>query len=482
MILCVDEAHKMKWIHRDIKPDNFLISASGHLKISDFGLAFDGHWSHSQAYYSNHRNYLLDKLGIKIVGDEQDASEEAGEAGPASHISRPPTRTPPCAKKDAEETAKREGLLNWRNRTERRKLARSVVGTSQYMAPEVILGQPYDGRCDLWSIGIILYECLYGRTPFYSENRQVTKESIVSHRSTLFFPRNERWSRPSTDSRVLLPPPSDLALDLMQSILTDKDARLSSRQYRQSDSARLARRPSNPVSAQGKHVYPNGSQEIKSHDFFRGMPWAEMHARPPPFVPRVREKQSITKYFEDEKDIVSEESSPYSSSTSDRVDETGTRGDTAAERLQQEKIDVGLQACSHAEFQRIREHFGASYGTWKSERMAFLLRQRREKEGGGAHDDDDDDDDVEVSSKPRKEKKRPRDKVLRDAAVGKKVMEIRKRKAFFGYTYRRPKPLVLEAIACKSASTAAGGRRRAAVRPTILPVDGAADCAVDALV
>ena len=69
MILCVDEAHKMKWIHRDIKPDNFLISASGHLKISDFGLAFDGHWSHSQAYYSNHRHYLLDKLGIKIVAD-----------------------------------------------------------------------------------------------------------------------------------------------------------------------------------------------------------------------------------------------------------------------------------------------------------------------------------------------------------------------------------------------------------------------------
>jgi protein-serine/threonine kinase len=465
MILCVDEAHRMKWIHRDIKPDNFLISASGHLKISDFGLAFDGHWSHSQAYYSNHRNYLLDKLGIKIVGDEQDAAEEAGEAGLTTHASRPPSRTPSCVKKDAEETAKREGLLNWRNRTERRKLARSVVGTSQYMAPEVILGQPYDGRCDLWSIGIILYECLYGRTPFYSENRQVTKESIVSHRSTLYFPRNERWSRPSTDSRVLLPPPSDLALDLMQSILTDKDVRLSSRQYRQSEAARLARRPSNPMTAQGKHVYPNGSEEIKSHEFFRGMPWTDMHSRPPPFVPRVREKQSITKYFEDEKDIVSVESSPYNSSTSDPTDETANGNPTAAERLQQEKAEVGLQACSHAEFRRIREHFGASYAAWKTERVAFLHRQRMERE------EEEDNDDVEASSKPKKEKKRPRDKVLRDAAVGKKVMEIRKKKAFFGYTYRRPKPLMLEAIACRSA---ASGRRRCA-RPTILPVDGAVD-------
>jgi protein-serine/threonine kinase len=48
MILCIEEAHRMSWIHRDIKPDNFLITASGHLKISDFGLAFDGHWAHNQ--------------------------------------------------------------------------------------------------------------------------------------------------------------------------------------------------------------------------------------------------------------------------------------------------------------------------------------------------------------------------------------------------------------------------------------------------
>jgi protein-serine/threonine kinase len=455
MILCIDETHKMNWIHRDVKPDNFLISASGHLKISDFGLAFDGHWSHSQAYYSNHRQHLLDKLGIKIAGDEQDTVEDTLANGDADQDPRMPSRAPSYSKKDADENAKREGLLNWRNRTERRKLARSVVGTSQYMAPEVILGQPYDGRCDLWSIGIILYECFFGRTPFYSENRMLTKESIVSHHSTLHFPKHERWSRASTEARVWLPPPSELALDLMQGILTDKDVRLSSRQYRQNEAARVGRRPSNPMTPQAKHVYPNGSEEIKAHEFFHGIPWAHMHLKSPPFVPRVRQKQSITKYFEDEKDIVSEESSLYRS-TKDQDDETVYFN--AAERLQQEKIDVGLQTCSDAEFQRIREHYGASYATWKSERVAFLQRQRLEK---------DDDEDTEVS-KPKKEKKRPRDKVLRDVVLGKKVMEIRKKKAFFGYTYRRPKPLVLD-IACR----AAGGRRSS--RPTILPVDGAMD-------
>lgn len=59
-----------------VKPDNFLISSSGHLKISDFGLAFNGHWAHSQTYYNGHRETLLEKIGIKIKGDEQDEADD----------------------------------------------------------------------------------------------------------------------------------------------------------------------------------------------------------------------------------------------------------------------------------------------------------------------------------------------------------------------------------------------------------------------
>ncbi|KAK2589549.1 hypothetical protein QQS21_012774 [Conoideocrella luteorostrata] len=72
MILAVEEAHRLKFIHRDIKPDNFLISASGHLKISDFGLAFDGHWSHDVSYYNCQRYSFLGKLGIRVDGDADD--------------------------------------------------------------------------------------------------------------------------------------------------------------------------------------------------------------------------------------------------------------------------------------------------------------------------------------------------------------------------------------------------------------------------
>lgn len=40
------------------------------------------------------------------------------------------------------------------------------AGSLLYMAPEKVLHQKYDSRIDLWSVGIIMYECLFGRTPF----------------------------------------------------------------------------------------------------------------------------------------------------------------------------------------------------------------------------------------------------------------------------------------------------------------------------
>ena len=160
MILCVEETHRSRWIHRDIKPDNFLISSSGHLKISDFGLAFDGHWAHDQKYYKNTRASLMEKLGIKVKGDSED-QEEDEKKKPRSSLAniltgRRGDSPPKTVQFDGPN--ERESVLQWKNRTGKRRMAASVVGTSQYMAPEVIRGDPYDGRCDWWSIGIILYE------------------------------------------------------------------------------------------------------------------------------------------------------------------------------------------------------------------------------------------------------------------------------------------------------------------------------------
>lgn len=157
MILCIEEAHALRWIHRDVKPDNFLISASGHLKISDFGLAFDGHWSHDQAYYNHHRYSVLTKLGINVEGDSIDRKEGRTVAAAINLANAI------VGQKERHEIhhlsyEASEGILNWRNRYTNRSLARSVVGTSQYMAPEVVRGEHYDARCDWWSVAVILYE------------------------------------------------------------------------------------------------------------------------------------------------------------------------------------------------------------------------------------------------------------------------------------------------------------------------------------
>lgn len=159
MILCVEEAHRLRWIHRDIKPDNFLISASGHLKISDFGLAFDGHWMHDQTYFNNQRQSLMAKFGINLVGDKQDQRDAVEAAKEAKKMAAEGQPVPePEPRKTIRGPGPDDDILQWRNRKERRKLARSVVGTSQYMAPEVVRGELYDGRCDWWSVGVILYE------------------------------------------------------------------------------------------------------------------------------------------------------------------------------------------------------------------------------------------------------------------------------------------------------------------------------------
>lgn len=158
MILCIEEAHKMNWIHRDVKPDNFLITATGHLKISDFGLAFDGHWVHNQAYYNEQRHGLLQDLGLDIRGDEQDVEEDNQRQSARQTIDLINGHVNSRQRCGAELDGANGPILDWLNRTQRRQFAKSVVGTSQYMAPEVIKGESYDGRCDWWSIGIILYE------------------------------------------------------------------------------------------------------------------------------------------------------------------------------------------------------------------------------------------------------------------------------------------------------------------------------------
>ncbi|KAJ5217058.1 hypothetical protein N7468_010066 [Penicillium chermesinum] len=376
MILCIEEAHRLHWIHRDVKPDNFLISASGHLKISDFGLAFNGHWSHDQIYYNTHRNTLLERLGINVQGDVED-QKAAGEADPegATAFNVGSNGLLDYSRAQVPST----DLLDWRNNKERRRFAKSVVGTSQYMAPEVIRGEMYDGRCDWWSLGIILYE---------------------QHSRTLQFPRE----KPS-DKLV-----SKEAIDLIHRILQEREIRLSCDKYQAND-VLIGR----PVSAhflysmdpRYRHitsyfVYPNDAVDIKAHPFFRGIRWNELHLSSPPLVPRVRNWED-TRYFDDWK-------------STGRWDEVsaGSESDNAEE-----------EAGDDAGSPNITPESPEAYAD--ADQISPLEPVAPKADAQKAQDAE------------KKDQKRARDKILRDKKVGRAALEIRKHGAFLGYTYRRPK-------------------------------------------
>ncbi|KAL8388459.1 hypothetical protein RB595_009230 [Gaeumannomyces hyphopodioides] len=446
MVLCVEAAHALHCIHRDIKPDNFLISASGHLRISDFGLAFDGHWSHDTAYFNSHRHSLVNRLGIKVEGDEQDQREGSKTrlnmkwaAGLMTGMEKHERQHASGEKGDelaAASTSPGEKLLDWRNRCGNRTWATSVVGTSQYMAPEVVKGEHYDGRCDWWSVGVILYECLYGHTPFLSEDgRHQTKQNILNHHQTFAFPHQ--------------PGVSQRCQHLIMSLITDKQNRLCSRRYMFKDVAA----GSHPAAASSSGVnFTNGGgsghgdfanrfvfaydgEDIKAHKWFRGVPWERLHTLEPPFVPHVRGIED-THYFEDGEEPISDWSSTQPSSEDGGGAGKGAEKPRLAALTRQQAREAEMAMYLRgfrSSIQRMaRQWVALPYDSLRLRNIDHAIEQLPgltpdEREGLRGF----------VRCYGRKERKRPRDKLLRDRATKGVVLELRKRSAFLGYTWRR---------------------------------------------
>lgn len=199
----------------------------------------------------------------------------------------------------------------------------------------------------------------------------------------------DRWSRPTTHDRRWLPCPSRPATDLIQALLQDRDLRLCSRWYRFHE-FRPNRRQHPPrherdsgfenINGFESHVHPNGAEEIKAHEFFRGVAWDKMHKIAPPFVPRFRDNQNITKYFEDEKDILSSEtktdsSIPWLPGAMPDVPLSVSRvqsDDVEATAARQEKHEVGMAAMSDNEFAAMKATAGDKWQGWKHRRIAQL--------------------------------------------------------------------------------------------------------------
>ena len=163
LVLAIESVHRMGFIHRDIKPDNVLIDSDGHIKLTDFGLCTGFRWTHDSKYYQNGTLSRNHSRNSSMDYDDTWAKEHKCRCGHAVDGKKP--------------------LARRHIRQHMRCQAHSLVGTPNYIAPEVLMRIPYTHLCDWWSVGVILYEMLVGRPPFYSPNAAETQMKVCFHHS-----------------------------------------------------------------------------------------------------------------------------------------------------------------------------------------------------------------------------------------------------------------------------------------------------------
>ena len=183
IVLAIESVHKLDCIHRDLKPDNVLIDANGHVKLSDFGLS--------------------KKLDLKLI-DNNDLKNNYNNMNNNNYRGG--------AKNNLSYAQQFSQFKSMKNSKKRRAFAFSTVGTPDYIAPEVIRQKGYGQEIDWWSLGVIMFEMMIGYPPFFSESSTETCKKILDWKNTLNI-------RPEANI-------SKEAEDILRKLINDPEVRL----------------------------------------------------------------------------------------------------------------------------------------------------------------------------------------------------------------------------------------------------------------
>lgn len=193
VVVALEYLHCQGIIYRDLKPENILLQRDGHVSLTDFDLSC-----------------LTSCKPQLLFPDTPHKKKRIKGRMPPIFIAEP------------------------------MRASNSFVGTEEYIAPEIITGAGHTSAVDWWALGILLYEMLYGYTPFRGKTRQKTFANILY--KDLKFPGSISVS-------------------------------LSARQLMYQ---LLHRDPTNRLGS------CEGANEVKQHPFFRGINWALVRCMSPP--------------------------------------------------------------------------------------------------------------------------------------------------------------------------------------------------------
>eukprot|EP00607_Mallomonas_marina_P010881 CAMPEP_0182422098 /NCGR_PEP_ID=MMETSP1167-20130531/7685_1 /TAXON_ID=2988 /ORGANISM="Mallomonas Sp, Strain CCMP3275" /LENGTH=610 /DNA_ID=CAMNT_0024599849 /DNA_START=315 /DNA_END=2147 /DNA_ORIENTATION=+ len=244
MALAVASVHALGYIHRDLKPDNVLLDWDGHIKLTDLGLCKKVEAETVSPSLSSSQDCITTHSPHHTLADIREDSESnlnADSDNNDNNIEKERERERETLRDSNGSTGSNSKKITHRERI----LAYSTVGTPDYIAPEVLMQKGYGQGCDWWSLGVIMYECLVGYTPFYADEPVMTCRKILRWETCLEVP--------SQVSDTISPQ----CLDFLLSLITDAPQRLGN----------------------------NGIEDIKSHPWFSGLRWDSLQSQHAPYIP-----------------------------------------------------------------------------------------------------------------------------------------------------------------------------------------------------